>query len=253
MDGWSDTYFLYLDESGNPGSDPVQRFFVLTALTTRVEHCMAVQELLTDLKLKFFPAIQPDEIEIKGRNLIHSKGFFENVRLETRQAILHEIFDLLGKQPLWLFATIIDKEDPAIRRLGLLPDDVYRYAYKNLLRPIEHFLVEVAGSGLIFVDSLASSIRSHLRDIRLIGIHREYLGEVKRMGQTSRLLEFPVFVQGQFFSAIQLADVCAYEIFHAFQIEPEAVTLEELNPHRKEGLEVVLKLLKRSDGLERLP
>ncbi|HFD39976.1 MAG TPA: DUF3800 domain-containing protein [Anaerolineae bacterium] len=253
MSEWPNMFFLYLDESGSSGIDPVQRFFVLAALAARVEHCMAIQDLTTNLKLKYFATIQPEEIEIKGRNLLHGKGFFANVRQETRQAILHEIYGLLKKQPLWLFATVVDKENPAIRRLGLSPDDVYRFAYKNLARRVDRFLAAEASLGLIFIDSLASSIRSHLRDVRLASIHREYLKEASRSEPPSRLLEFPVFVQGPFFAAIQLADVCAYAIFHAFQKHPDATSLHDLNPDRDEGLEVVLRMLDRSAGLERLP
>jgi hypothetical protein len=70
---------------------------------------------------------------------------------------------------------------------------------------------------------------------------------------SSRLVEYPVFVQSQFFAAVQLADVCAYNLFHSFQLRPQARTLEELNPTGEEGLEVALKMLERSSGLERLP
>ena len=168
-------YFVYVDESGTTGPDPVQRFFVLAALVASMEHCLQVQEQLIGLKLRFFPAIQPEEIEIKGRNLIHGKDFFENVRLETRQAILHEIYTLLREQPLWLLVTVMDKAHPTLQRLGLVPDDIYRYAYKNLIQRVDAFLESTGELGLIFIDSMASSIRSHLKDARLVSIHREYL------------------------------------------------------------------------------
>jgi hypothetical protein len=112
-------YFLYFDESGNTGFDPVQRFFTLAALAAQARHCLSIQQRIADLKSKFFPTVQPYEIEIKGRNLIHGKGFFENVRQETRESILHEIYGLLKSEPLQLFATVLDKEDPALQRLRL--------------------------------------------------------------------------------------------------------------------------------------
>ncbi len=246
-------YFLYFDESGNPGHDPVQRFFTLAALAARAEHCLSIQQRLVDLKLKFFPTVQPHEIEIKGRNLIHGKGFFENVRLETREAILQEIYGLLESKPLRLFVTVLDKSHPALQRLGLLPDDVYRYAYKNLIQRVDLFLSKEASLGLVFIDSMASSIRNDLKDARLVNFHREYLQEVERSGRETSVVEYPVFVQGQFFAAIQLADVCAYQIFHAFQTTPDASGLEELNPRGERGLKIVLRMLQRSSGLERLP
>jgi hypothetical protein len=152
-------YFIYLDESGNPGRDPVQRFFVLAALATEAQYCMPIQQQLTDLKIKYFPAVQPEEIEVKGRSLIHGKDFFEHVRLETREAILNEVFTMLGRHPFRFFATVVDKANPAMQRLGLLPDDVYRYAYKNLMQRVDGFLGSQKSQGLVFIDSMASSIK----------------------------------------------------------------------------------------------
>ena len=246
-------YFLYFDESGNTGFDPVQRFFTLAALAAQARHCLSIQQRLTDLKFKFFPTVQPYEIEIKGRNLIHGKGFFENVRQETRESILHEIYGLLKSEPLQLFATVLDKEDPALQRLRLSSDDVYRYAYKNLIQRVDTFLGKEATPGLVLIDSMASSIRSDLKDARLVSFHLEYLHEMRRANLETSVVEYPVFVQGQFFAAIQLADVCAYQLFRAFQLTPDASGLEDLNPRGERGLEVVLRMLQHTSGLERLP
>ncbi len=246
-------YFVYIDESGNTGRDPVQRFFVLAALVARIEDCMRAQDQLTDLKLKFFPSILPENIEIKGRSLLQGKAFFENVRQEVRDALLNEIYDLLRQLPLWLFAAVVDKAHPALQRLNLLPDDVYRFAYKNLPGRVDAFLSAERGSGLVLIDSRATSIRSNLKDARLIAIHREYLQGQRKARGGSQLVEYPVFVQSEFFAAVQLADVCAYELFRAYQTIPAARTLDELNPEGLEGLGVILKILARSEGLDLLP
>jgi len=246
-------YFVYIDESGNTGRDPVQQFFVLAALVARVEDCMRAQDQLVALKLKFFPSVLPENIEIKGRSLLQGKEFFENVRQEVRDALLGEIFDLLRQLPFWLFATVVDKAHSTLQRLNLLPDDVYRFAYKNLLNRVDAFLSAERGSGLVLIDSRASSIRSSLKDARLIAVHREYLQGQKRVRGGSQLVEYPVFVQSEFFAAVQLADVCAYELFHAYQAVPAAGTLDELNPEGHEGLGVILKMLARSEGLDLLP
>ena len=246
-------YFIYLDESGNPGRDPVQRFFVLAALATDAQYCLSIQQQLTDLKLKYFPAVQPEEIEIKGRSLIHGKDFFEHVRLETREAILNEIFTMLGRHSLRLFATVVDKTNPAMQRLELLPDDVYRYAYKNLMHRVDDYLGSQKSQGLVFIDSMASSIRSHVKDARLVQIHREYLQGIAKTDRSSHFVEYPVFVQSQFFAAIQLADTCAYELFRAYQSTPNAGGIAVLNPKGERRLKLILRMLEQSSGLERLP
>lgn len=192
-------YFVYIDESGNPGRDPVQRFFVLAALVARVEDCMRAQDQLVELKRKFFPTVLPEEIEIKGRFLSQGKGkFFENVRQEVRRALLDGIYDLLRQLPFWLFATVVDKTHPTLQRLNLVPDDVYRFAYKNLLKRVDAFLSAERDLGLVLIDSRASSIRGSLKDARLIVFHREYLQGQKKIRSGSQLVEYPVFVQSEF-------------------------------------------------------
>ncbi len=214
---------------------------------------MRAQDQFVDLKRKFFPSVLPEEIEVKGRFLLQGKGFFRNVRQEVRNALLSEIYDLLRRLPFWLFATVVDKANSALQRLNLLPDDVYRIAYKNLLDRVDISLFAKDDLGLVLVDSRASSIRSNLKDARLVAVHREYLQGQKKTGRGSRLVEYPVFVQSEFFAAVQLADVCAYELFHAYQTVPTARTLAELNPKGLKGLEIILKMLARSEGLDLLP
>jgi len=102
---------------------------------------MRAQDQFVDLKRKFFPSVLPEEIEVKGRFLLQGKGFFRNVRQEVRNALLSEIYDLLRRLPFWLFATVVDKANSALQRLNLLPDDVYRIAYKNLLDRVDIILV----------------------------------------------------------------------------------------------------------------
>jgi hypothetical protein len=244
-------YFIDVDESGSTAlNDRYQRFFVLAALVAKSADCLALEERFNDLKVKMFPGVQPEEIEIKGRNLVYGHEFFGKIQVEIRQAILQELHSILQSQPLVLFATIVDKGNESLQRLGLLPDDVYRYGYKNLLHRVDPFLRSQNAEGLILIDCRASSIRSHLQDARIIAIHREFLKGVTREGLTPSIVEYPIFVQSQFFGAVQLADLCAYELFHACQKCPE---LDALNPDNDWNLAVVLKLLSPPGRCERIP
>ena len=214
---------------------------------------MHAQDQIANLKLKFFPSVLPENIEIKGRSLLQGKGFFENVRQKVRNALLDEIYDLLRQLPFRLFATVVDKDHPTLQRLNLLPDDVYRFAYKNLLSRVDTVLVAERDLGLVLIDSRASSIHRSLKDARLIAVHREYLQGQRRVQGGSQLVEFPVFVQSEFFAAVQLADVCAYEVFHTFQRVQTIRMLDELNPEGHKGLGIIQKMLARSEGLDLLP
>jgi hypothetical protein len=270
--------FVYIDESGDVGFDPTQHFFVLAALVIRVDQCRAIQEKLTKLKQEYFPAIRPEDIEIKGRNIEQAKKFFAHVPLEIRQEIVKRLFELLFAHNISLFATVFSKEEESVRRLNMPPDDVYRYAYKNLIGRLNGFLESKNENGMLLVDSQASSVRSSLKDDRLVRFHQECLNELTQGGKEIRIIEYPVFVQSEFFAAAQLADLCAYHIFHAMQIcygQPYLQKLragvtsfmppidhslfqnseftDSLFSSAEINFPVIAKILRRSGGIEKLP
>jgi hypothetical protein len=270
--------FVYIDESGTAGLDSTQHFFVLAATVIKVDQCRAIQEKLTKLKQEYFHTIRPEEIEIKGRNIEQAKDFFEHINLDTRREIVKRLFELLFAHNISLFATVFSKEEESVRRLNMPPDDVYRYAYKNLIIRLNEFLESKNEFGMLFVDSQASSVRSHLKDDRLVRFHQECLNEVTQAGKQIRIVEYPVFVQSEFFAAAQLADLCAYHIFRAMQIHYGQPYLQNLRAgntrfmppidhglfqnsdfldsffsHVEVNLPAMAKILKRSGGIEKLP
>jgi len=270
--------FIYIDESGAAGFDPVQHFFVIAALIIKVDQCRMMQEKLTKLKQEYFPAIRPEDIEIKGRNIEQAKKFFKHISFETRQEIIKRLFELLFAHEISLLATVLSKEEESVRRLNMSPDDVYRYAYKNLVIRLEKFLEVQNTEGVLLIDSQASSVRNHLKDDRLIRFHQECLSELASRQRQSRIVDYPLFVQSEFFAATQLADLCAYHIFRAMQIHFGQPYLQSLRKgeikfmppidhslfHDDQFLDtlfsgvtvnlpVIAKILKRSGEIEKLP
>jgi hypothetical protein len=131
---------------------------------------------------------------------------------------------------------------------------------------------------MLLVDSQASSVRSHLKDDRLVRFHQECLNELTRGGREIRIVEYPIFVQSEFFAATQLADLCAYHIFRAMQIHYGQSYLQSLQTGNIKfmppidhslfqngefldflfsstgvNLPVIAKILKYSGGIEKLP
>lgn len=209
-------FFIYVDESGAAGFDPMQHFFVLAAIALEVERCLLFQQKLKKIKQAFCLG---DEVEIKGRDIEQEKKIFKHISLETRRDLVKRLFSLLFENNIFLFSVVFSKEEESIQRLKMSPDDIYHYSYKRLIDILENFLDSKDDNGMLLVDSRASSIHSHLRDDRLIRFHKECLDQLVREGKQTRIIEYPVFVQSEFFAAVQLADLCAYHIFHALQIK----------------------------------
>ncbi|MFN0124214.1 MAG: DUF3800 domain-containing protein, partial [Blastocatellia bacterium] len=156
--------------------------------------------------------------EIKGRDIEQGKEFFGNISPQVRRDFARRLFQLLFMHDLQVVSVVFAKKEEGIQRLNLSGEGIYEIAYKELLEHIEGFLDTKDESGLLLIDSRASSIRSHLKDDRLIAVHEDYLKKLDRGGKQSRIIEYPVFVQSEFFAAVQLADLCAYNIFRALQL-----------------------------------
>ncbi len=207
-------YFIYVDESGTPGSDSTQHYFVLSAIIVKTDRCLHVQEELQKLKEEF----HFKNLEIKGRDIEQSKNLFTHISLTTKRDFVKRLFQLLFAHDLHLASVVFAKEEEGIKRLNLSAEDVYHLSYKELLKHLEAFLEKENDGGLLLIDSRASSIRSHLKDDRLIHVHQDYLKSLTRQKRLTRIIEYPVFIQSEFFGAVQLADLCAYHIFRAMQI-----------------------------------
>lgn len=207
--------FIYIDESGNPGVDHTQHFFVLSALIAHTDCCVDLQEGLDRLKQELH---LPREVEIKGRDIEQSKKLFSRLTLEAKREIVKRLFELLYRHNLQLLAVVFSKEEETVQRLKMSSDQIYHICYAEMLRHIEEFLEAANETALLLIDSRASSIHSSLKDDRLIEMHRAYLQEPARAGKRTRIIEYPVFVQSPFFPAIQLVDLCAYHIFRALQL-----------------------------------
>jgi len=267
-------FFIYVDESGSAGFDPTQHFFVLAAIVVEVDQCRLVQDKLKKLKQEYFLG----DIEIKGRNIEQKKFIFKHISHETLKDLVKHLFELLFAHNISLFSVVFSKEEESIRRLNMSPEDIYHYAYKRLLDNLEEFLESKNDNGMLLVDSRASTIRSHLKDDRLIRFHQDCLNQFAQEGRQTRIIEYPVFVQSEFFAAVQLADLCAYNIFHALQMKFGQPFLEALHSkktkfmspidhslfqsnefldslftHPEINLPIISKIIKRRGRIEKLP
>jgi hypothetical protein len=266
-------YFIYVDESGTSGTDIIQHYFVLSAIIVKTDRCIHVQEGLQKLKEEF----HFKDIEIKGRDIEQSKNFFRHISLSAKRDFVKRLFQLLFEHDLYLVSVVFSKEEESIKRLSLSAEDVYHLSYKELLKHIEDLLEDKDEGGLLLIDSRASTIRSHLKDDRLIRVHQEYLKKLAQQKRQTRIIEYPVFVQSEFFAAVQLADLCAYSIFHALQVRfglqqpvnssntspslpiipheefKKEEFLDYLFSHPDVDLPVLAKLLKQKGKLVKLP
>jgi hypothetical protein len=266
-------YFIYVDESGTSGTDTIQHYFVLSAIIVKTDRCIHVQEDLQKLKEEF----HFKDVEIKGRDIEQSKNFFRHISLPAKRDFVKRLFQLLFAHDLYLASVVFSKEEESIKRLSLSAEDVYHLSYKELLKHIEEFLDSKNEDGLLLIDSRASSIRSHLKDDRLIRVHQEYLKRLAQQRRQTRIIEYPVFIQSEFFAAVQLADLCAYNIFHALQVRfgiqqsgdvrnsPSSLPIIPHEEFEKEGfldylfshpevdLPVLAKLLSQKGKLVKLP
>jgi hypothetical protein len=101
-------HLLYLDESGNPyGAD--DRHFVLAGISAFEQNTYFLARDVDAIKQKYFPTLPP--IDFHTSHIGAGRGFWRHVDKATRQAILIELGDVIGKSAasVRLFGSVVEK------------------------------------------------------------------------------------------------------------------------------------------------
>jgi len=204
----------YIDESGTLMGDR-QPFFVLAAVGLDAGMWDQAEQRLVTLKRRLVPAVRPEDLEIKARDIRRGDGFFRGQDWNTRQECLDEARGLLIELSCEVLAVRVDK--------SALPDTVrsdaelYRTAFWRLLSLIDSSLQAQAAHGMLMIDS-RSDMHSAVQDRRLIDAYREWRWV---QGPSSAIVGLPWFGFSAFYPGLQLADIAAYTIDSASRNRPD--------------------------------
>jgi hypothetical protein len=229
-------YWFYIDESGS--SDPTvhgvradgsefakDRIYVLLAVSLFEHRWYGFETTINRLKLDLLRDVHRatgQELDLADAEL-HSNvirqprarsrhRFFNFLTPEQTRSLSELFYRQLAYNHMHLFAVVIDK-----RKLADYFDaeKLKRKAYELLLERIQNFLAEFHPKhlGAIVADDV--SVQSN----RSLALKHSFF---QREGTTAKLMlrnivELPFFVRSELSNGIQLADLCAYDVYRAFR------------------------------------
>jgi hypothetical protein len=105
-----DVYIAYLDSSGRPDFDDKENF-VLAALITNERNWQIIDNSVKAIKLKHFPGLSDEDVELHAKDMQNQKGIFESLPWETIYAIHNDIFDFVEQTTveMHIIAIVIEK------------------------------------------------------------------------------------------------------------------------------------------------
>ena len=228
-------YFFYIDDSGNrdPGLQLTRpdgsvfvkdHIYVLTAVMLFERAWAAFEAELTDYKFRLRSTLhkqtglQTDisDCEVKSTYLRNPKEresksrFLTALTDDQRRGLAECFYSQMTKHHVHLFAVVIDK-----RHLHPEADSffLHKMAYEILLERFEMFLRERYPShkGVVVVDDADRGLN---RAVAMKHAALLHLGGKLRFRQ---MVEYPFFTESRLSHGIQLADLCAYNVYRAFR------------------------------------
>lgn len=229
-------YFFYFDESGS--RDPrakrvlpdgtekaMDHLYVLTAVSLFEFKWRRFDRAIANLKLELRDHLYKTksldydlaDCEVKSTWLRIAKQrekespFLHGLTDKDRQRLVDCYLKQIGEHHMQVFAVVIDK-----RKLHAHMDHekLHKKAYELLLERIEHFMAEFhpKHQAVIVMDDTDKTIN------RAISMkHAFFQREGNRLVDFKHIVEYPFFTDSKLSNGVQLADLCAYNVYRAFR------------------------------------
>lgn len=231
-------YFFYVDESGNrdpstagvradgtsSAKDPI---YVLLATCLHESRWGAFDHELADAKLGLraklhqlkhiaLPSLADCEVKSTSLRVPKQPGkkgystFVHNLEPSDLTYLSQLYFSQIAKHHMRVFAVVIDKRE---LQSHMTAETMHKKAYELLLERIEHFMAEYHRKerGLIVMDDTQKQL-NHAVAMK----HAYFLREGNSNLRFRHIVEYPFFTDSQLSHGVQLADLCAYNVYRAF-------------------------------------
>lgn len=231
-------YFFYIDESGTRDPEVVgvkkdgatfakEHLYVLSAVALYERRWRLFERAITNLKLELAEKINRrtgerfdlSHCEVKSTLLRVPKEREQKSRFlhlltdDERLRISETYYRQIRENRMMIFAVVIDKR---CLHDHMTPELIHKKAYELLLERIEHYLAEYHDNhqGLIVIDDTQRQLN------RAVALKHAFF---QRQGNANlrfhHIVEYPFFTESTLSNGIQLADLCAYNVYRAFRNE----------------------------------
>jgi hypothetical protein len=213
------TYLFYIDESGQREYGKTSRYFVLCGLAVPIELWQQINGNILALKRSYFGT---PEVEIKSSWLRYpdarQKWYLDpySISAESLTEFTERLYDILDHPALHLFSAVVDKTQ--MQKAYSLPQNPSSLAYRLIFERFQHFLEaqEESSYGIVIFDRIDDTAFRKGYENLLSRQHLRYLEKGTDFVKIDNIVEGLLFIPSAANCFVQLADICAYNIFRQF-------------------------------------
>ena len=226
-------YFFYFDESGSRDPSvgtpdkPKDHLYVLLAVGMYEGQWHHFERTLAHIKLELADYLRRDgkgiydlaACEVKSnwlRNIKEREAkspFLHHLHEDDRTRLATAFFQQVSDRNCIVMAAVIDK-----RHLHdhTTHETLHKKAYEFLLERIEHYMCEYHPKhrALIVMDDTSKELN------QAVALKHAYFQRAGNQNMKFRhIVEYPFFTRSELSNGVQLADLLAYNVYHAFRYE----------------------------------
>lgn len=219
---------FYIDEGGTGWKDEQSKYFFLCALAIHSRFLREVETEFFNFKQSIVKNKQPDEWELKGRDIWQGLEEFKNVRQDYRIQIFVDFSQMLSQLTCHLFAIQINKQLLREQQPAITDDTkLYELSFHYLLNKLETFLENSEETGMLLLDS-RMTIKTGVQDDRLIKAYKNWRdANIKAINEIN-LIGLPWFGRSDDYPGLQIVDYATY-LLSRLSLEKSEAKIIELN------------------------
>ena len=193
---------LYLDESGNTGTDfnnKHQPFFVLTGVCVEDKKWHEINDYFEEEMKKISPLFESEEIHANKLFNSNSESIFDKNPWQNNLEILEKLVTLISTLNIPITSAKILKKNYE-KHFGNNIIDPYLYSFVVIYEKFNDFLKEVNDYGIVFCDELKNMENS-----------LELLYPKLRISNKN-IIEKTFYLNSKSNNFVQIADICSFYI-----------------------------------------
>jgi hypothetical protein len=168
------TILFYVDEGGTGWSDPTTNLFFLASFAIHIQHWSQMDREVSALKKELFRGKEPEDWELKGRDIWQGEGSFKNCPRQLGFRAFKKASETMSLLPCHIFAVQVNKKRLRETREYIKDETgLYRLAFNQLLEQLDAYLKQSNETGILLMDS-RSNQHTSIQDDRLIKVYRDW-------------------------------------------------------------------------------
>ena len=209
-------YLIYMDSSGSPLMKEKENY-VLSGIIVNETNWTYIDNKVTDIKIKHFPNMEPDKIEIHAKDMVNRDNNFKSLTYAQIFDVFTDVYNLLGdiNSNLKIISVLIQKDRIYPTKSKYF--DTEEWGHRLIIERIEKYLEKINKSsstdqyGVIIEDTVSPKYDERTRN----KVHN-IMADGTLYSKINYLIEDPLFTDSKWRNLSQLVDCVAYCVRREF-------------------------------------